>query len=268
VTNPTISIVTPSYNQAEFIERNLRSVMGQDYGAIEHVVIDGGSTDGTVEILRRYESEYNLRWVSEDDQGQTHAINKGIEMATGDVIGWQNSDDFYLPGAFERVAEALRESPDVDVIYGDVVVVNENGIEVNRKYKTPPSAFINRYYSIYACNQAAFFRAEVFNEVGLLDEDLEYTMDAEIFHRLLDADCNLRHFPEFFGAFRIQTGAKTHGRDIWELRAELEDRYPDRWYDRMVPQPVLTAAAVGLKAAYLLRDRRWDAFRNNLPVIA
>jgi len=121
---PKISIVTPSYNQAEFLERTILSVLNQNYPNLEYIIIDGGSTDGSVEIIKKYE-KYLSYWVSEKDRGQAHALNKGFEKATGDLVGWQNSDDIYLPGAFRKVAEVYRNNPNYDVYFGNIYFIDE-----------------------------------------------------------------------------------------------------------------------------------------------
>jgi glycosyltransferase involved in cell wall biosynthesis len=255
----TLSIVTPSYNQADFIEECIQSVHEQVYEDIEHVVVDGGSTDGTVELLERYETKYDLRWVSEPDEGQAAAINKGIRMAEGDWIGWQNSDDFYLPGAFEIFAETRHQHPDADVIYGDVVVVNKDGKNLRRLYQTRPSKLTHRYWSMFARNQGMFFARRVVDTVGNLDEDLEFAMDADYFWRVLQADLDLVNVPEALGAFRKQENAKTYNRthEFWEH--ELREIYPQTFSDQIIPSSLLKASGMTIKGINLVRDGRWGA---------
>src|SRR5580658_3296860 len=138
LSTPKLSIVTPSFNQAQFIEATLRSVKSQHYPALEHIVVDGASTDSTVEILKRFAAMpgwEHLRWISEEDRGQSDAINKGFRMATGDIIGWLNSDDRYRPGCFRAVVEAFKANPDIDILYGDYTWIDETGriLQVRRE---------------------------------------------------------------------------------------------------------------------------------------
>jgi len=125
--HPLVTIVTPSYNQGEFIEETLQSVARQDYDHLEHVVVDGGSDDETVDVLKQYENRYDLRWVSEPDEGQSDAVNKGFEKARGDVVGWLNADDvYYTRQVITSVVDAFRERPDIDVVYGDDVLMDRH----------------------------------------------------------------------------------------------------------------------------------------------
>ena len=126
-----ISIVTPSYNQDRYIEETIRSVLLQDYPQIEYTIVDGGSTDNTVSIIRKYEDQLSW-WVSEKDQGQTDAINKGFARAKGDILAWINSDDTYEPGVFTAAVKYFREHPNVGMIYGDCNYINESGSVIGK----------------------------------------------------------------------------------------------------------------------------------------
>lgn len=179
-----ISVVTPSYNQADFIEDTLRSVRNQTYPDIEHLVFDGGSKDGTIDVLRQFEAEttddshYTLRWVSEHDKGQSHAINKGFRDASGDVVGWLNSDDVYFyRDTVERMAREFEARPDIDVLYGDHVEIGREG-EIRRVRRALDWEYdqIRRNYSIP--QPATFFRDYVLADCGL-NTALDYSMDLE-----------------------------------------------------------------------------------------
>src|SRR5262249_50324954 len=134
---PSISIVTPSLNQGRFIAATIESVASQSYKPFEHLVVDGGSTDGTLQVLRRYASLAHLRWVSEPDYGQSDAINKGVGMVRGDVVGWLNADDLYYPGALAAIADAFARYPDADVVYGSGARIDEAGRVVKEVAAVP-----------------------------------------------------------------------------------------------------------------------------------
>jgi glycosyltransferase involved in cell wall biosynthesis len=176
-----ISIVTPSYNQAEFIEATIRSVMHQDHDDVEHIVIDGGSTDGTTAVLKKYA---HLHWVSEKDSGQSNAINKGFARATGDVVAWLNSDDYYEENVFGAVADYFRSHPDCMLLYGNITFVGRDG----RPLYSITGDTID-YDALIACpdivRQPSFFwRREVITEVGGVDENLHLVMDFDFLLRI------------------------------------------------------------------------------------
>ncbi|MBV9547460.1 MAG: glycosyltransferase, partial [Chloroflexi bacterium] len=171
-----LSVITPSFNQSRFIERTIRSVLDQELSAIELLVMDGGSTDGTVDILRAYSDR--CFWVSESDKGQAHAINKGLSIARGDIIGWLNSDDIYRPGALETVLRFFDAHPDIDLVYGDAEFIDEDD-EIIAPYYTEPWNLERLADVCYICQPAAFFRQSVTTRYGPLDESLHYCMDYE-----------------------------------------------------------------------------------------
>ena len=180
---PKISIITPSFNQAQFIEENIKSVLSQNYPNIEHIIIDGGSTDGTLEILKKYR---HLLYISEQDKGQSQALNKGFKMATGEIIGWLNSDDTYCPEIFQIVAEKFGDK-EVMVICGDGFEIDENGKIIRALYSigTSQEDLIKYWKWRYQFVQPAFFfRKNVFDKVGYIDESLYYAMDCDFFIRL------------------------------------------------------------------------------------
>lgn len=204
---PKISIVSPSYNQAEFIERNILSVLDQHYPDVQHLVIDGGSNDGTVEVLKKYS---HLEWVSERDRGQTHALNKGFRKATGEIVGWLNSDDTYAPNVFGKVAELFAD-PDVHVVCGDGFEIDEHDRNLRPMNSTrcAPEDLIRYWKWRYEFLQPAFFfRRSVFEKVGYLDEDLFYVMDYEFFIRLGLA-YPFRHLPMHVANLRFYPQTKT-----------------------------------------------------------
>jgi len=180
---PLVSIVTPSFNQGQFIEDTLLSVKNQNYSNIEHIVCDGGSTDNTIDLLKKYEKEYSLKWFSEQDKGQSDAINKGFRRVKGDIVGWLNSDDVYFSkDVFSYVVEEFERNPDVDVIYGDDVFIDANN-KVFRLRKILDWNY-NKLIRRFSLSQpATFFRINVVKE-NKLDEKLGYSMDLDFWLRL------------------------------------------------------------------------------------
>jgi len=177
---PLISVLTPSYNQGRYIEQTITSVLQQGYPSVEHIVIDGGSTDSTISILERYP---HLKWVSEPDRGQADALNKGLRMATGDVVGWVNSDDFYAPGAFAHVRDVFRDES-VGWAIGDVAnFYNGSGIESYSHSATVTYHSLLQNPDILR-QQAAFFRAGLLRTAGAWDASLQMVMDLDLWLRL------------------------------------------------------------------------------------
>ncbi len=183
-----ISIITPSYNQAHFIERTIESILGQKYPDLEYIVMDGKSSDGTVDILKKYSD--HIIWKSEKDSGQSEAINKGLRMATGDIVAFLNSDDTYEPGALQKVADFFKNNPDIKWAYGKCRIVDENDVEI-RKPITWYKNLLLRKYSYkkllsenFISQPATFWRREIHKDIGYIDEKEHYTMDYEFWLRL------------------------------------------------------------------------------------
>lgn len=179
--DPLVTVVTPSFNQADFIERTIQSVLSQDYSPIEYIVMDGGSTDGTLEILKKYEGR--LTWFSEKDRGQADAVNKGWSRAKGSILGWLNSDDTYAPGAIRKVVDFMARHPDAGMVYGDACYIDaEDGLI--EPYFTEPFSLDRLAENCFICQPAAFLRADVFRTVGPLDISLNFALDYEYWIRI------------------------------------------------------------------------------------
>lgn len=210
---PKISIVTPSFNQGPFIEEALLSVKVQNYSAVEHIVLDGASTDGTVEILRRYAAKSgweHLRWLSEPDAGQTDALNKGFRMATGDIVGWLNSDDRYRPGCFATIAREFAREREADVLYGDYTWMDEDGNVQRIRREIDFSRFILSYHRVlYIATVSTFFRRRLFDDGNWLNGELQYAMDYEFFLRLAARGYHFRHIPSVLADFRWHSQNKS-----------------------------------------------------------
>lgn len=203
---PKISIVTPSFNQAEFLERTILSVLNQNYPNLEYIIIDGGSTDGSVEIIKKYE-KYLAYWVSEKDNGQAHAVNKGWALATGQWLGWQNSDDIYLPGAFRKVAAAAQNFPEKDLIYGNIYHIDQAD-NITRDWRFANMSLKASIYGGAIGFQATFFGKRIVEKCGFLDESLEFCMDIEYYMRLVGKAKPLL-IREFLGGYRNHPQTKT-----------------------------------------------------------
>ncbi len=201
-----ISIVTPSYNQGQFIEETIRSVLLQGYPNLEYIIIDGGSTDNSVEILKKYEC-WLAYWVSESDRGQSHALNKGFRRATGELIGWQNSDDYYEPAVFANTATLLNKLGDVDIIYGNVNYVNESGkLLFNVQSKEVNLENMLPWPCMY--NQSAFFHKKIFADGFSIDESKQHCMDYDLFLRLIIAKYKFHYLPNISANYREHLLAK------------------------------------------------------------
>lgn len=204
---PKISIVTPSFNQANFLERTIRSVLDQGYPNLEYIVIDGGSTDGSVEVIRKYEHQLTY-WVSEPDDGQTAAINKGLRRATGEWVAWQNSDDVYYPGTFEDLAQSAAKHPEAHLIIGNMMIIDAYDRELRDVRYVTPSHGALLAEGMVVVNQAAFWRRHVHRELGWLDESFDCSFDYEWFLRLTKR-YRSAHVNRLWGAFRLHDAAKT-----------------------------------------------------------
>lgn len=176
-----ITVVTPSYNQGKYIRRTIDSVLSQGIDDLEYIVMDGGSTDETVDILKSYGDR--IIWKSEKDKGQTDAVNKGIRMAHGDIIGWLNSDDIYYPDAIKKVMEVFEKNPDVNVVYGNANHIREDDSFIE-EYYTEDFDYERLKEVCFICQPSLFFRKKVVDKYGFLDDSLQYCMDYEYWLRL------------------------------------------------------------------------------------
>ncbi|MGB9873325.1 MAG: glycosyltransferase family 2 protein [Anaerolineae bacterium] len=204
---PLVSIVTPSLNQGRFIANTIESVLSQDYPRIEYFVVDGGSTDETLEVLHRYRGR--LRWVSEPDGGQSAAVNKGWRQTSGEIVAWLNSDDTYLPGAVSQVVAFLQEHPEIDAVYGNCDYIDLEG-RFLRPYPTRPYNYLElvRTAFNYIPQPATFVRRQALEAIGYLDETLHYIMDLDCWLRL-GAQHTLAYLPVRLATLRLHPQAKS-----------------------------------------------------------
>lgn len=203
---PLVTIVTPSLNQAQFLEDTMLSVMGQDYPAVEFIVVDGGSTDGSIEIIRRHQARLAY-WTSEPDSGQSTAINKGFARAKGRIFAWLNSDDLLSPSALSIAAHFLNSEPDVGLVYGDRVEIDAKGNVIGVLRCPPHDPGIFRK-DVTLPQETAFFRREVYEAVGGLDEDLHFAMDLDLWCKMAKVT-RMRHIPAFLACFRRHRWSKS-----------------------------------------------------------
>lgn len=221
---PLVTIVTPSFNQARFIWETIESVLAQDYPRIDYLVLDGGSTDGTLDILRSYGDR--LTWVSEPDRGQSHAINKGWRRARGDVVAYLNSDDFYLPGAVSRAVRALLERPERVAVYGEAWHCDEQG-ENRERYPTEPFDLERLKATCFICQPATFLVREAVEGAGWLDESLRYCMDYDLWLRLASRG-PFGHVPDYLAVSRLHGDTKTLGQRV-AVHQEIMDMLHGRF---------------------------------------
>lgn len=262
---PLVSIVTPSYNQAAFLEQTLRSVLEQDYPAIEYLVADGGSTDGSVDILKRYASKLAW-WVSEKDHGQAEAINKGFTRAKGKFIAWVNSDDYYEPGAIKAAVEVLEANPQLGMVFGDVQVVDKDGRVLNNLHYG--NWGLNELMTFHIIGQpSVFMRREVLEKAGHLDLSYHFMLDHQLWLRM-GLQAPMQYIP------RLMAGAHYHedcknlqqaaefGKEAYRIADWM--RSTPEFTDRMaLLAPSVMAGAERINAFYLLDAKEYSrSFRS------
>jgi glycosyltransferase involved in cell wall biosynthesis len=216
MSEPLVTIVTPSYNQEKFIRATIESVLAQDYPAIEYIVMDGGSTDETAAIAGEYSGK--LTFISERDRGQSHAINKGFRMARGEIVSWLNSDDIILPGAVRHAVDVLTQNPRLGAVYGEGYTIDRDGSVIGRFGATEPfNLWKLIYLSDYILQQTVYFRRSVFDDVGFVDEQLNWGMDWELLMRI-GKKYPMELIPEYMGSLREYDAAKTFSGGFRRIR--------------------------------------------------
>lgn len=251
-----VSIITPSFNQADYLESTIRSVLAQTYSDIEYFIIDGGSTDGSLEVIKSYQDKL-AGWVSEPDQGQTDAINKGFSMVTGEVIAWLNSDDTYLPHAVEQAVSYLDDHPEVGLVYGDANYIDQHGGIIGRFPAAQTSLPQLRRGYVHIPQQAAFFRKSLWDQVGPLDPDFFFAMDYDLWVRLAGV-ASIQYIPQTWANFRLHQNAKTISADdrCWPEMLKVHYRDGGTWLSVIQMKYYLRKLA-----APLIRYKRQKLFK-------
>jgi glycosyltransferase involved in cell wall biosynthesis len=247
---PLVSIVTPSYNQARFLEETILSVLNQDYPNVEYLIIDGASTDGSVEIIKKYQDRL-VFWASEPDRGQSHAINKGLQHASGEILAWLNSDDVYCPGAVRTVVDFFSARQDIALLYGRADVIDSAGtslLSIPWEDFDAPTCIARHLYPIP--QPAAFFRREAVRKVGPLDARWNYCMDWDYWIRIGLSGLGVSKVPQTLARYRVHGGSKTI-KELIKLREEMV-----AWVDTFFSQPLPS------KISALERESRSSALLN------
>lgn len=233
---PTVSIITPTYNQASFLRDTIESVLGQDYPHVEHIILDDGSTDETASILSEYTGR--LAWESQPNMGQTPTINKGWQRCRGEILTWLNSDDTFLPGALTRAVELLQQKPEVGIVYGDTLFTEADGTPIapNQSRGT-----FNYQKFVVECENpipqpSAFIRRSVVEDVGLLDPHYYYFMDWDFWLRA-GARHSIEYVPELFSTYRLHPESKTVAQSA-RAAPELERMYQNYFALDYVPPEI------------------------------
>jgi glycosyltransferase involved in cell wall biosynthesis len=229
VDRPLVSIVTPSYNQAEYLEATIQSVLGQSYPAIEYIILDAGSNDDSKQIIERYARQLAF-WQSKKDKGQTDAINQGFAQAKGKYLAWLNADDVYQPHAVEEAVSYLEHHPQVGLVYGDADFINSQGRVIGRfpARQTDYPKLMRGY--VHIPQQAAFWRADLWRDVAPLDPSFYFAMDYDLWLRLAKRS-TLHYHPRVWAQFRMHAASKTVKDDLraWPEMLTAHQRQGGKW---------------------------------------
>ncbi len=242
--DPLVSIITPSLNQGRFIEQTILSVLNQTYNNIEYIILDGGSTDNTIDIISSYARDARIKWFSEKDKGQYDAVNKGFMMAQGDIVGWINADDLYAESTIANIVKLFTEKDDVDIIYGKFYHIDENDTFLRQMPARPYSfKWLRRFCFINP--SVTFFRATVVQREGLLiDNSISTYGDWDWFLRLAEAGKRFYFLPQFLGYFRMHQDSRivrmkrvelSKERTMISERHNIPLRYMNVWADTLMP---------------------------------
>jgi len=244
---PLVSIITPSYNQAPYLEETINSVLNQTNPHIEYILIDGGSSDRSVELIKKYSKRISY-WVSEKDRGQTDAINKGFALARGEILAWINSDDTLLPHAVEEAVQFLQDHPEIGLVYGDANFIDENSRIIGQFPAAQTDLKRLRRGYVHIPQQASFFRKSLWDQVGPLDPDFFFAMDYDLWVRIA-SNSEIKYIQRTWANFRLHSDAKTITADDQCWPEMLKVHYRDggskfapivlKYYLRKLAAPVI-----------------------------
>lgn len=256
---PLVSIVTPSFNQEKFLRLTIESVLSQDYPNLEYSIIDGGSSDGSVEIIQEYENSLSY-WESIPDKGQTDAINKGFARAKGKYLAWLNSDDIYQPGAVSEAVDCLENHPEIGMVYGDCDFIDAQGRRIGQFPAAQTNLSRLRRGYVHIPQQSSFFRADLWHRVGPLDPSFYFAMDYDLWVRIAQ-QALLVYLPgHTWASFRLHGDAKTIAADdrCWPEMLRVHYREGGHWLS-----PIVLKYGLRRMAAPIINWRRQHMFRKN-----
>jgi glycosyltransferase involved in cell wall biosynthesis len=255
---PRITVVTPSFNQGHFLEETICSVVGQGYPNLEYIVIDGGSTDLSVEIIRKHEKSIAY-WVSEKDQGPVDAIGKGFRKATGSILAWLNSDDFYQPGVLDKIAAAFLADERNDVVYGNTYWVDREGKVLAEKRQTPFSKLGYLYGGADLQQPATFWRRHLFEKSGGLDPSFRAAFDTDLFYRFIKQGARFKHIDAFLASFRV------HSEQISDVLLATARKEVELIRSRHLRYPARSIPGIALRNLGRLQRIWWYVWQGDLP---
>lgn len=244
-TVPKVSIVTPNYNFGKFIGQTIESIMNQNYENIQHIIVDDGSTDNSVEIIKQYiyKNPNKIKLIQQPNKGQTTAINVGLRVADGDIVGWINSDDLYCDNVIESIVEEFLEDQKTDIIFGDLSMINNDGEVIKIVKQLPMDEMVGIFFGFgkLVASNTLFWRSSMFKKVGFLNEKFLYNMDGEFFSRLFIAGKS-KHIKHCIAKFRVHPSAKSSDmspekrkRFQEEMNFELQRSYSSLFISKILP---------------------------------
>lgn len=227
-----ISIVTPTLNSAQYVRETIESIKNQSYKNWEHIVVDGLSTDGTLDVVREYP---NIKLIVEKDFGQSSAINKGMRLTSGEILAWQNADDLYCPTTFQTIVDYFENNPSIDVIYGDYQLIDENSKWICEVRPPKWNLWLFAHARFVPMQPTVFWRRKVYDEIGNLNEELHYCMDVDYFSRAAKT-FKFARIPKVLGSFRVHNNSKTQQKNNkikidQEIRTVLSHNFSYRYID-------------------------------------